>query len=43
MDGIDCSLEQSLCTAIPDEPLRVRLGPPGEKDSEKPKPGVGSR
>jgi hypothetical protein len=41
VEGVDCSLEAELCTAIPDEPLRLRLGPSSEKDPVK--PGVGSR
>jgi hypothetical protein len=40
-EGVDCSVEAGLCTAIPDEPLRLRLGPTSEKDPVK--PGVGSR
>jgi hypothetical protein len=41
VEGVDCSVEAGLCTAIPDEPLRLRLGPTSEKDPVK--PGVGSR
>lgn len=41
VEGVDCSVEAELCTAVPDEPLRLRLGPQSEKDPVK--PGVGSR
>jgi hypothetical protein len=44
IDGTDCSLEPTLCTEIPDTPLRLRLGKPAETEpGEKPKPGGASR
>jgi hypothetical protein len=34
-DGVDCSVEATSCTAIPDTPLRVRLGKPDEGEPQK--------
>jgi hypothetical protein len=37
VDGVDCSLEPESCDAIPDEPVRERLGKATEPpDSERP-------
>jgi hypothetical protein len=35
LDGVDCSLEPALCTALPTEPERFTLEPP---EAERPQP-----
>ena len=39
LDGVDCSLEPTLCTPLPTEPERFTLEPP---EPERPKPVVSS-
>jgi hypothetical protein len=35
-EGVDCSLEPTLCTPLPDEPERFALGAPGEEAKPNP-------
>jgi hypothetical protein len=44
LEGVDCSLEPQSCEAIPDEPVRVRIGKPPVGPPDPPeKPVAGTR